>query len=691
MSKDLISDQRKDNKIKSSANNINEENQHSEVSSLSPPVFQLSASNSIKTNSSNNIHSEDEASEQKYNESVFTTPSAPPSNNIQFKSDNAQNINIISKSNHPKNINAKAFTQGNNIHFAPNQFKPNTSEGQKLIGHEVAHVIQQKNKLVSSKKSLNGYNINDDPALENEADQKGKNLVSNGNLPFQFNYTNADVNNLPIQRHPNHEGENESDHEEIDENKQNSDDNARDQHAPHGREPSLVDIIELALFNLRSVWGPQSLVPPIFSNQRGYGGFEATYNRPAKLLQVIVRGKTQFINGLADSGTSVNANQEDLDQLANILNIIGDTTLNGNILGCYTWTDDAKETAKEQFKQRLGEAIGIWENTGLEFYINKPGWEEITANLNVSLEVEEEGTLGDTNSRESNGQHQQIQIYKTPDESEIGMVRSSVRRAIQTFENDNAMSIGQVDNYDVRAYVDGDTDSSGYADDNPYNGSMTLSSNDLSNAQGNSDYNMLSTRVFFDHNVDTLSSGYENRLKSFIRRFNGNGDSNESNNAIKLIGHSSKSGSDDYNKELAQRRINNVKTILSGENISNFENRVIEDNKGESENSSNQDNNEAYYRSVEIKIGSGERQNTVAHEFGHVFGLADEYEEGGRSAGDASGHDQLSRDMGTGRALVENNDGIISMGNEVRAQHYSPFIWALRELTNKQWLVRNRS
>ena len=81
----------------------------------------------------------------------------------------------------------------------------------------------------------------------------------------------------------------------------------------------------------------------------------------------------------------------------------------------------------------------------------------------------------------------------------------------------------------------------------------------------------------------------------------------------------------------------------------------------------------------------------MAHEFGHVFGLADEYEEGSRNAGDASGHNKLSNDMDTGNALVENNDGIISMGNTVRAQHYSVFVWALRELTGKESQVRDQA
>jgi len=40
-------------------------------------------------------------------------------------------------------INAVAFTNGYNIYFASGKFNPGTSEGKKLLAHELAHVIQQ--------------------------------------------------------------------------------------------------------------------------------------------------------------------------------------------------------------------------------------------------------------------------------------------------------------------------------------------------------------------------------------------------------------------------------------------------------------------------------------------------------------------------------------------------------------------
>lgn len=39
---------------------------------------------------------------------------------------------------------ALAFTRGDNIHFAPGTYNPYSAHGQELLGHELAHVVQQR-------------------------------------------------------------------------------------------------------------------------------------------------------------------------------------------------------------------------------------------------------------------------------------------------------------------------------------------------------------------------------------------------------------------------------------------------------------------------------------------------------------------------------------------------------------------
>jgi hypothetical protein len=43
-------------------------------------------------------------------------------------------------------INARAYTNGNNIVFAKGEYQPGTNEGKKLIAHELTHVVQQRER-----------------------------------------------------------------------------------------------------------------------------------------------------------------------------------------------------------------------------------------------------------------------------------------------------------------------------------------------------------------------------------------------------------------------------------------------------------------------------------------------------------------------------------------------------------------
>ena len=51
-----------------------------------------------------------------------------------------------------KDINAQAYAYGNNIVFNEGKYKPETSEGKKLMAHELVHVMQQENEKVISRK-----------------------------------------------------------------------------------------------------------------------------------------------------------------------------------------------------------------------------------------------------------------------------------------------------------------------------------------------------------------------------------------------------------------------------------------------------------------------------------------------------------------------------------------------------------
>jgi ribosomal protein S18 acetylase RimI-like enzyme len=71
-----------------------------------------------------------------------------------------------------RQIGAIAFAWGSDLHFAPGQYNPHSLQGQKLLGHELAHVVQQRAGRVRNPLGA-GVAVVDDPALEAEADRMG--------------------------------------------------------------------------------------------------------------------------------------------------------------------------------------------------------------------------------------------------------------------------------------------------------------------------------------------------------------------------------------------------------------------------------------------------------------------------------------------------------------------------------------
>ena len=84
-------------------------------------------------------------------------------------------VNVHQNSEQASNIGALAYTQGNDVHFAPGQYNPGSTKGQELLGHELAHVVQQRQGRVKpDAEQKKGMNINSDTSLEKEADEMGE-------------------------------------------------------------------------------------------------------------------------------------------------------------------------------------------------------------------------------------------------------------------------------------------------------------------------------------------------------------------------------------------------------------------------------------------------------------------------------------------------------------------------------------
>lgn len=82
-------------------------------------------------------------------------------------------VRVHPESSKAPEVGALAYTQGTDIHFAPGQFKPDTAAGRELLGHELTHVVQQFDGRVQPTTEISGMPVNDNEALEREADVMG--------------------------------------------------------------------------------------------------------------------------------------------------------------------------------------------------------------------------------------------------------------------------------------------------------------------------------------------------------------------------------------------------------------------------------------------------------------------------------------------------------------------------------------
>lgn len=76
-----------------------------------------------------------------------------------------------------QSIGAVAFTTGNDLFFAPGQYRPDTQSGRELIGHELAHVVQQRQGRVGNPFGT-GIAMVQDRRLEAEADMLARRALA---------------------------------------------------------------------------------------------------------------------------------------------------------------------------------------------------------------------------------------------------------------------------------------------------------------------------------------------------------------------------------------------------------------------------------------------------------------------------------------------------------------------------------
>lgn len=146
--------------------------------SMAPPAFSVTASGSGQDDPSDQLKSE-------MGQSMGSDFSS-----VQFKTESSK----------ATELGAKAFAQGNEVHFAPGQFNPHSTEGKSLVGHELAHVVQQRQGRVQPTTQAGGEKINDQFSLESEADQWGAKAARGESVSQLKTAASAPNGQAPVQR-----------------------------------------------------------------------------------------------------------------------------------------------------------------------------------------------------------------------------------------------------------------------------------------------------------------------------------------------------------------------------------------------------------------------------------------------------------------------------------------------------------
>ncbi|MEQ1568779.1 MAG: OmpA family protein [Myxococcota bacterium] len=394
-------------------------------------------------------------------------------------------------------------------------------------------------------------------------------------------------------------------------------------------------------------YGPQDLV-----GAEGRGGFTASYspNNGPGVLQISQGAALAFKDTLVSSGGAISPHPDlpasaQLTTLATTLSAMPEPARSA-ALAAYQWTDAEKAPWITRCESQIESTWGGQHS----FFLNQPQWDWIGADVNVDLQIGER-VKGPTD-------HMDVETYKVPD-----------GESLRTFDVSHQVAYG--------------------AGDNARDQSMRLASTTL----GPKEYDLLRQVVQFDNNSSELTPAAQTSLRSFITTFDGAvGDARHQEIRLELVAHASARGADDYNLRLTEQRAAAVKTFLGDNGFHNVDTRVISTPVGERD-ADQTDPDKASDRSVELLVDGGGRMVTANHEWGHAFGLDDEY----NTVGDRAGHDDLVKQMTDANgvnlpgAINEHNGGIMSYGNEVRPQHYATFHNALQTVTTKSpWSLGTR-
>jgi outer membrane protein OmpA-like peptidoglycan-associated protein len=383
------------------------------------------------------------------------------------------------------------------------------------------------------------------------------------------------------------------------------------------------------------------------------GGFDAEYDPKLGQLTIIMRCGVDFVDGIGRDGVPASGLQPELDRI----NALPTEIERQTELAKFQWPEPDDDIQKVTFRNDVESMIEPFWSGQHEFFLRKKGWSWLGAKVKVDLRVDNKSRLPDA--------HLTIKPVKIPD---------NVSRGANVEPGQPGNARDQV---------------------------MNVTSN--VNRSGS----FLTHFVTFAINAKDVVGDQATKLQRVIDTFkgaetapgSGTPDPRSLQTPVVLTGHASSTGSDAYNQKLSEDRVAGVEKFMRENGFVNVTTRVSGSGVGESEATGGEVEHD---RRVDIIIGSGNSQNTIRHEFGHAFGLGDEYAatplvsagqtraQGTPQMGDDATHDNLVKKMvdagGTPLkgAVCEPTDSIMSVGDVVRPQHYATFHAALTTITAPQ-------
>lgn len=165
-----------------------------------------------------------------------------------------------------------------------------------------------------------------------------------------------------------------------------------------------------------------------------------------------------------------------------------------------------------------------------------------------------------------------------------------------------------------------------------------------------------------------------------------------------LTGRASADGDYATNFALSRDRSRSVQSELERNGIASE--RIVSQNVGEESGYKGAawkaKANDPQARRVDVDLVEGRDQQGAVHEAGHMFGLGDEYPNGGEKPGDPYDADYMkliseNAEIPPGSLPTQGKgttDSIMSEGMNVKNWHYAPFVAAVKKITGSQdWIV----